>query len=177
MRRPELARRVLVLAAISTLTAACGDPATGTGGTVPSQLSTSASPSFVACPTSETHSATGTILPRLGGVVSAGGTLISLPAGAVLQPTEITVTVPASDIMEVRITANGREHLLFELPVQVTIDYGRCSRTATDDASLSVWYIDESSRALLEPMGGIDDKLTRSITFTTGHLSGYAIVN
>ena len=31
------------------------------------------------------------------------------------------------------------------------------------------------TKALLEPMGGVDDPVRRRITFQTGHLSGYAI--
>jgi hypothetical protein len=40
-----------------------------------------------------------------------------------------------------------------------------------------VWYIDSDTKAMLEPMGGVDNKLLKTITFTTGHLSGYAVAN
>jgi hypothetical protein len=40
-----------------------------------------------------------------------------------------------------------------------------------------VWYIDPATGTLLENMLGVDNKLTRTITFSTGHLSGYAVAN
>jgi hypothetical protein len=33
------------------------------------------------------------------------------------------------------------------------------------------------TKELLEDMGGTDDKVAHRITFTTGHLSGYAVAN
>ena len=33
------------------------------------------------------------------------------------------------------------------------------------------------TKELLELMPSIDNKLTRTVTFTTGHLSGYALAN
>jgi hypothetical protein len=59
--------------------------------------------------------------------------------------------------------------------VSVAIDYSRCSAAEANKAPLSVWHIDSQTGQLLEPMGGVDDKSTHSITFTTGHLSGYAV--
>ena len=46
-----------------------------------------------------------------------------------------------------------------------------------DAAPLTVWYIDSETKAPLENMGGVDEKLTRTITFVTSHLSEYAIAN
>jgi hypothetical protein len=100
-----------------------------------------------------------------------------VPAGAVLVPTLIQVTTPASRYMEVDISVPGVEHFVFELPVTVTIDYGRCSRSDLDKAQLTAWYIDSETKALLEAMGGVDDKVARTVTFTTPHLSGYALAN
>ena len=41
--------------------------------------------------------------------------------------------------------------------------------------TLTAWYIDPTTHELLEPMCGIDNPLTRAISFWTDHFSGYAI--
>ena len=131
---------------------------------------------LVECPTSATSSASGLVTP-LGGVVTAGGTTITVPAGAVLLPTTITVTVPASNYMEVDISVAGVEHFVFQQPVTVTLSYARCTRSDIDKTPLTAWHIDGNTKALLEAMGGVDDKVARTVTFPTGHLSGYALAN
>jgi hypothetical protein len=113
----------------------------------------------------------------LGGIVSLGNTKISIPAGALLQPTLIQVRLPASQYMEVDVSANGLLSFLFKRPVSVTIDYSRCPASATDGAALTVWHIDSATKELLENMGGTNDASARTITFSTGHLSGYAVAN
>jgi hypothetical protein len=136
---------------------------------------TAADAKLVACPASEPVTATATITPLLGGTVSAAGSSITLPVGAVALPTVIALTVPASPYMEIDVRAGGLEHLVFQLPVQIVIDYSRCARVDIDRAPLSAWHIDSQTKALLEDMNGTDDKVARKITFTTGHLSSYAI--
>ena len=133
-------------------------------------------PSLVQCPVNQTSTATAVVGP-LGGLVSAGGTSINIPAGALLSDQTVTVTVPQSNYMEVAISVEGAQHFVFELPVVVTLSYARCSRGDIDRSPLSVWYIDSESKELLEQMPSVDNKLTRTVTFTTGHLSGYAVAN
>jgi hypothetical protein len=137
-------------------------------------LSSTTGSTLVECPTGVTRSVTALVNP-LGGSVSLDGTSIALPARAVAVPTPITVTIPASRYMEVSITANGLEHIEFALPVTVTISYARCTRSDLDRDPLVAWYIDETTKAFLASMGGTDDKVGRTVTFSTGHLSGYAI--
>jgi hypothetical protein len=127
------------------------------------------------CPTPDgyqTQTASGTV-GLLGGTISLSGSSVFVPLGAVLSSTSIELTIPASQYMEIAVTANGGS-FLFQRPIAVTIDYSRCP----DDVKqkqLSVWHIDENTKALLENMGGVDNKLTNQITFTTIHLSGYAL--
>ena len=45
----------------------------------------------------------------------------------------------------------------------------------TSGLALSVWHIDVTTKALLENMGGVNDTVARKITFSTPHLSGYAV--
>ena len=155
---------------------ACSDPAASTLSPRSSLAHASAGPVLIECPTDQTVRSSAQITP-LGGVVSAGGTTVTVPAGAVLVPTTITVTVPASQYMEVDITANDAAHFTFQTPVSVSISYARCTRVNIDKAALSVWYIDSNTKGLLQNMGGSDDKTARSIRFSTDHLSGYAVAN
>ena len=171
----------LGLAAALVLTGACAEPEKATSPQTPSAaLFGSPGATLVECPTGESQSASGLVTPLLGGTVSAGGFSIAIPAGALLDATTITVTVPASRYLEVDIRANGQEHLEFLptlTPVVVTLDYSRCGRGNLDLKPLTVWYIDAATKKPLENMGGLDNKLLRQITFTTPHLSGYALAN
>ena len=141
-----------------------------------SLLGFSNTPSLITCPAGDSQSATGIIGP-LGGVLSAGNTSVVIPANAVLDPTTFTLTVPSSKYVEIEVTANGGEHYLFAQPVTVTIDYGRCSRSNIDLVPLSAWNIDPVTKALLEQEPSVDNKLARTVTFTTIHFSGYAVAD
>lgn len=133
-----------------------------------------ASPSLLRCPTTQTQSTTA-LVTTLGGVVSVGGTSVQIPAGALTAATSITLTIPASQYMEIEVKANDLTSFLFQQSVSMTIDYSRCSASEANKAPLSVWHIDTQTKALLENMGGTDSKTSHTITFSTGHLSGYAV--
>jgi hypothetical protein len=139
-------------------------------------ISLSSNPSLITCPAGAPQSATGLIGP-LGGVIAAGNTQVVIPANAVLAPTSFTLSVPSSKYVEIEVTADGADHFLFDLPVTVTIDYGRCGRSNLDRGLLSAWNIDPATKALLEQMPSVDNKLTRTVTFTTIHFSGYAVAD
>ena len=129
---------------------------------------------LIECPTNQASAASG-LIGVLGGTIAAAGSSISLPAGAVLTATLIDLTVPASTYMEIDIKANGLLTFLFLKTVTVTIDYSRCPTSVTQGKTLSVWLIDTQTKALLLNMSGVDDPVQRRMTFTTDHLSGYAI--
>ena len=129
---------------------------------------------LVECPTSQTLTTQALVTP-LGGTVTLGNTSITIPSGALVLPTLIRITIPASRYVEVDVTANALTSFIFNTPVKITVDYSRCTRTDIDRAPLSVWYIDSATKEPLQNMGGVDDKVARSVTFETGHLSGYAI--
>lgn len=148
---------------------AAGTPATAVAGSLPAV-------SLLECPTDETLHAQRTI-GLLGGTITAGGTSITIPPGAVLLPRTFHVTVPASRLMEVDISAAGSAHYQFLLPATVTIDYSRCGTAAAVDTPLRAYYIHDITKVLLALMGGTDDKVGRKVTFATDHLSGYAIAN
>lgn len=169
-----LPRRLIGLSSLAFAAfTACGEPTAPDGREAGSSLFSSAR--LVVCPTSESQTTSALIDPLLGGTISLGETSIAIPAGALTTPTLLTVTMPASKYVEVQIRALGIEHLLFERDVEITIDYGRCTRSDIDAAPLSVWYIESLTGLPLENMGGVDDKQARTVRFSTDHLSSYAI--
>lgn len=164
-----LRRSGLVAILLASVLSACADI------TPPEQAALNGSSSrLVECPINTTKSTSGLIGP-LGGTLLLDGHAVVIPAGAVPALTEFKLTVPASRFVEVQITAKGQEHFVFDAPIAGVISYARCTRSDIDNVPLSVWYIDGETKALLENMGGLDDKLTRTVTFSTGHLSSYAV--
>lgn len=177
-----IGRRVAITltVALLVLSSSCGEsptaPPTPANGNDPSRLLglSWGSPKLLVCPSSQTQSTTA-LIGTDGGSLSLGGTSVSIPLGALLDQTTVELTIPAGQYMEVDLTVNGGQHISFLQPVVVTIDYSRCNYWYTLTKFLSVWNIDPDSKALLQNMGGIDNKLLQSITFTTPHFSGFAI--
>jgi len=165
----------LVTAAIVVMGVSCGEPRATAPGTS-TLRSDGSSPALLECPSNQTTT-TSAVVGLLGGAVTLGGTTITIPGGALTAPTLLQVTIPASRYMEIDVTAVGFTSFLFQKPVSVTIDYSRCTRSDLDQQTLHVWHIDPDTKQLLEDMGGVDDKSSRRITFSTGHLSGYAVAN
>lgn len=177
--------RSLALAATVVGFSACSDagqiagPARATdisfarGGNAPSDSRSASQAQLLVCPSTESYTASATI-GRDGGSLTAGGMTISLPAKAVNRPTLFTMTVPASQYVEVEIVAESDAHFNFDKRVSITMDYSRCN----DDLSerpLSAWHIDTKSKALLKQMHGRTDRRDARVTFGTDHLSGYAL--
>jgi hypothetical protein len=134
------------------------------------------SASLIQCPTNTPLSTTGIIGP-LGGLLAVGNTLVIIPANAVLAPTSFTLTVPTSQYVEIAVDAAGTDHFVFAAPVTVVIAYGRCNRANINSVPLTAWNIDPVTKALLEQMPSVDDKLFQTVTFTTIHFSGYAVAD
>lgn len=153
--------------------AACADASGPDTDLSATQLTSGAA--LVECPTTTSLSSTGLVTPLLGGVVLVGNTGIVVPAGGVLAPVEIEVTVPASRYVETEIVAGGAEHFSFAKTVVVSLDYSRCERSDVRLRPLTAWHIDPVTKELLAPMASVDDKLLRRVSFLTDHLSGYAI--
>ena len=164
-------RRLALLLACAL--AAC-EPTTPVSAPSAADLTASSGPKLISCPSNETLSTTGT-LTALGGTLGVAGHSLAIPLGGLLGPTEFTLTEPASRYMEISIQAGDAPHFDFEAPVLVTISYARCSRSNFDRTPLQVWHIDETTKELLEDMGGFDNKLLKTVSFWTTHLSGYAI--
>jgi hypothetical protein len=185
MRKESGWRRSLggVLAgAVLVLSVSCSDAPTAPATPSPADSSSKllglpifgSTPKLLYCPTSETTTTSG-VIGSLGGTLSLLGTSVTIPGGALLDDTTVELTIPAGQYMEVDLSVNNGQHINFLQPVVVTIDYSRCNRFSTLLKLLSVWNIDQDTKALLENMGGVDNKLTQSITFVTPHFSGFAI--
>ncbi|MDB4874485.1 MAG: hypothetical protein JWM41_931 [Gemmatimonadetes bacterium] len=141
----------------------------------PARADAQSSPQLLVCPATQTQRTTA-IVGLLGGIVDLGGARIEIPFGAILQPTLLEIVVPESQYMEVEVHAVGLTSFLFHRAVDITIDYSRCGPDAIPPgAQLQGVYIDGDSKAVLQQMGGVDDRASHSITFSTGHLSGYAV--
>ena len=95
---------------------------------------------LVECPTDVTRSDTATIGP-LGGVLEVDGHRLVLPPFAVLLPTQFSITVPASNYVEIRVKANGHDNFQFNEVVQLTLSYARCTRSNIDRRTLSLIHI------------------------------------
>lgn len=165
-------RAVAALAVLVVLSACADSPRRVDLVTGP--LLSTLSPTLLECPPAASSSASG-LLGVLGGSVETQGNRITLPIGAVSLPTLLRVEVPSSTLVEIDVTANDLLRFVFHRPVSITIDYSRCPHSATAGKALTVYHIDTETKALLEHMGGVDDPVRRRITFTTSHLSGYAI--
>jgi hypothetical protein len=132
-------------------------------------------PQPLVCPAQDSFSTTAEVGP-LGGLLSVGGMQVSIPVGALLSSATVTLSVPASNHVEIDVSVAGSEHFVFELPIVVTVSYARCNQNLGLDP-ISAWYFDQGTGELLEQMPSVDNKLLRTVTFTTGHLSGYILAN
>ena len=173
MRQYRSVGTIALFAAV--LGAACSEPSAPVRSTSPARLSTVANVSLVECTLSEPQSTKATVGPG-GATLTLGGASVTVPAGAVLQPVELTLSVPVAPWAMVDVTATGYEHFVFEQPISVSLTYERCSAGRIERAPLSVWYVDAAG-TLLEQMPTLDDRNRKRVTFLTGHLSGYAIAN
>jgi hypothetical protein len=168
--------RIVGLAVATLLVASsCGEPR-ATAPNSPSTQLLNAGPTLLECPSNETAATIGLVDNLLGGAIQLGATNITIPSGALLSPQLFELSIPAGRFMEVDVNAVGFDSFLFETPVTITIDYSRCNRNL-DGATLHVWHIDPITKTPLDDMGGVTDPVAQTITFTTGHLSGYAVAN
>jgi hypothetical protein len=170
IRRPGVRVPHAAVLAVAAALAGCSE-STPQAVTAP-QFSTAVA--LVECPESQARSTRGVLGPA-GGAVTLDGHSLVLPAGAVAELTEFTITVPASRFVEVRVKADGQDGFEFLEPVTITVSYERCARASWGSRPLQVYKIDPDTRELLRAMGGVDDRLTRRVTALSDSLSGYAI--
>ena len=160
------------------LVASCRGGAERVAGTAPGAAVTDrdSTHGLVSCTPPSGATTTADVGP-LGGVLSVGGVTVTIPESAVTLPTQFTLRVPAGPLVEFEVVTSTSEHYQFPVPVTVSVDYGSLCGQGLDAKVLSVWNIDPDTKALLENMGGVDDKLLHVITFVTTHFSGYAVAD
>lgn len=134
-----------------------------------------AGPNLLACPNSVPLASTFVADPLLGGSLTLAGTTVSVPAGAVPSLTTFLVTIPVSQYVEIGVVAEGLTSFIFQTPITISIDYSRCTTPFSTTKVLDAWQINTLTKAFIEDMNGTDDKAARTVTFQTGHLSGYAL--
>lgn len=172
MRRITIAATFLLVAA-----AGCADhPAAPRPTEESAALLSDTEIEFLHCPSATDRSVTGTV-GTLGGSLAVDGHRFTLPPLAIAEPTTFTMTAPASEYVELEIHAHGYDSFQFLLPAEIEISYDRCEHEDIEHGALSVWYIDGLTGELLEFMGGVADADARSVTFSSGHLSGFIIAN
>lgn len=176
MVRWTIVRRV-TLAALAAAFTACSEPTAPPPSPRPLTLVPSlGSSGLVECRTEASQSASA-LLTSLGGEVSVAGFRIIVPPDAL--PLDgvfhVTMQVPASKYVEIDVRVNGLPHFDFLRPITVVLDYSRCTRSDIDREPLRAWYIDPFTNLFIADMGGVDDKVARTVTFTTDHFSGYAV--
>ena len=179
MRPTHALLRSLSVLALLTGAVACADlpvePGGANGRPGSFDLEEVASSELLVCPTEDPASARAIIGPD-GGSLGARGSSISIPAGAVAQPTHFEVVVPASRYMKVEFSAVGESHFEFQLPATITINYARCTNSSTSsEEALEGAYLADGTDQVLELMGGTVDKTGHKLSFSTSHLSGYAV--
>lgn len=164
-----------VLLAAALLASACTpDAANPVAGPLDPARSTTFGATLLECPVG-VSSSTSSLIGPLGGILELNGHRVVVPPLAVAVPTTLTLTEPASNYVEVEVGAAGTEHYEFLRPIALTLSYARCTRNNTEDENLRIFYIDPATKAILEDLGGTDDKTVRTVSTSTDHLSGYAV--
>lgn len=169
---------VLAAGALIVALASCAEPTTAPVAAAPSlSISTYASSegTLMSCSARDAKTFSVTIDQR-GARYAKHGIEVVVPPGALAGPQRFVITIPRSRYVEADIHAVGHDRFTFARPVTVTFDYARCGNVQGDAPALDVWYIDNGTKALLEPMPTRDDRQRRTITFQTTHLSGYGVV-
>jgi hypothetical protein len=180
-RLTPFARRALAIVVTLLAGASCGGDRVTSAGSPSGEesplplLATQRDSTLLQCDEPESDQVATEVIGPLGGTLAIGNTRVVIPANAVPGLTSFRLTIPRSRLVEISVRAGDAEHFLFDQPVLVAIDYGRCASGLSPLDPVTVWHIDESSKSLLEPMLGVDLRLFHTVTFYTGHLSGYAV--
>ena len=131
----------------------------------------------VRCAPKPAVSITKVIGPK-GGMFNIGPHTFQVPAGALDSNVTITATAPTSSADELQFQPHG---LLFNKPVQMTINYKGC--VVPKDVTLGVSYLGHlytdstgtTHAHVKERMPAHNDPATTSVSALTDHFSGYAV--
>ena len=101
------ASRLAAVVALAFGAATCGGDSSSTATLSPS------SPTLLQCPSAQTQTKSALITTR-GATLRIGGTSVQTPGGALLTATTITLTVPASQYVEIAVQANDLTSFLLQ---------------------------------------------------------------
>lgn len=117
-----------------------------------------------------------------GGSLKIGEHALTIPAGAVGEPTIFSIAVTDPDHIKVFLTAiqissTGQVVNVgktgFAKPVQLTLSYSTATETVDEGKLLIVWARDDGT---LEAMPSAVDAAAKRVRADLGHFSGYTVV-
>jgi hypothetical protein len=124
---------------------------------------------LVRCSPLPADSVTQTIGPA-GGTLYVGGHQLTVPAGALLEPTTITAVAPSDPVIQVRFQPQG---LVFLQPATLQMSYQNCSGLANLVPKQIVYTTDGLN--ILEYLVSSDDLSSQRVTAELQHFSTYAV--
>lgn len=126
------------------------------------------------------------IIDRHGGELKAGGHMITVPRGAVLEPTLFTMTVEGDGHLSVDLTATREDAqgdvidvgaAGFGKPVTLKMSYA-AAETVSDPAKLKIfWLVDGTASGSLVPQPTLIDQSSKWLIAHLRHFSKYAVGN
>lgn len=169
-RRTFLVRLLSGLGAILILATGCSD-LTPTNPQLDTTYRRVALPTAERGPSFSLSGTAGGVIGPEGGSIQAGRVTITFPAGALAEPTEITVT-PDADYLAVVLGPHG---IQFPAGHEPTLTFSYEGIDGLPEQDLTIYYLSDSG-VVLEQMRATVDLSTRSVTARLGHFSEYAVI-
>lgn len=174
MIRKQLATALLV----GVLLSACGETnsplapeATPQSGLLSGLLSNTLSLVQRVAPLKSETSVTATVGAE-GGILRGGGVTLSIPPGALSEPVQITMTVPAGNFYEARFAPHG---LQFDRPAVLTFELDLLS-TLLDSKLRGAYFEGDLDGEYNTPETFPARLFGSSLAFPIQHFSGYCVV-
>jgi len=117
------------------------------------------------------YDSTTQVIGPAGGTLSVGPQSLFIPAGALTEPTTITMVQPTGDkVNAVRFQPEG---LQFNKPASLTMSYANCNLLGSL-APKHIAYVD-ANLSILYYLLSIDNLFSRKVTGQVNHFSEYAM--
>lgn len=110
------------------------------------------------------------VIGREGGVLRIGPHTLTVPRGALREPTLISGYAPSDSVNSVDFEPEG---LRFSKNVQITLSYANCGLVAST-LPKRVMYVNDDLR-ILEILASLDNIILKKTTGQTNHFSRYAV--
>jgi len=164
-------RALVVLVLVLLVSPSCSAPPTAPATPEASLIGSLLGPTgLLKCSNLPYDSSTVTIGP-LGGTISAGPHWLTIPPGAVLSPTAITMTAPTGQgVNAVKFKPAG---LRFVTPAVLSMSYSNCSLLG-NLLPKRIAYTDDNLN-IISYLLSLDNLLSRRVTGKVSHFSEYAV--